>query len=104
MMPQKDTVFLPLQELDNYSDSTKWFCSAVVFSPETENNHFDGCPPYIRIDDAEGLNDQSLFFEVPGIVAYYGSAHAGYTMAGLDNKIKEGERQLANKIKTLLNL
>lgn len=104
MMPQKDTKFLPIQEIANYSDEEKWFSSAIVFSPETENNHFDGCPPYIRIDDAEVLKRESLFFEVPAIVAYYGTYHAGYTMACQERKIKEGERQLANKIKSLLNL
>lgn len=103
MMPTSKTVFLPIQELANYSDKSKYFCSAIVFSPETENNHFHGCPPYIRLDDVAGT-EESIYFKVPVIIAYYGYAHAGYTMAGADRKVQEGEKNLANKIKTLLDI
>jgi len=103
--PNCDTIFKSISELPNYSDKEKYYCSAVVFSPETENDHFDGCPPYIEI---RGVNcydpADSIFFEVPKIVAYYAKVHPCYTLQGIENNIEKGERRLANKIKKLLEI
>ena len=101
--PNNKTIFLPLSKLSKYSDKTKYFCSGVVFSPETENDHFEGCPPYIEINTTNGYGEP-IFFEVPEIVAYYAKTHPGYTMRGIDNHIKQGRRDLANDFKKLLNL
>ena len=103
MKPTRQTVFLPISELINYSDKTKYFCMSVVFSPETENDHFEGCPPYISVTDNDHL-DEEIYFEVPEIVAYYAKTHPCYTMKGKENDIKEGERRMANKMKDLLNI
>lgn len=103
MKPNKETIFKPISELENYSDKTKWFCTAVVFSPETENNHFDKCPPYIQINLIDN-SQEAVYFKVPEIVAYYAKTHPCYTMKGIENHIKEGERKMAQKIKDLLNL
>ena len=102
-MPNKDTKFKPISELPKYSDKEKYFCNGVVFSPETENDHFDGCPPYIEICSIDGFDDV-FFFEVPEIVAYYAKTHPCYTMQGIKNNIEKGERRLANKIKDLLDI
>lgn len=104
MKPDSKTVFLPISELEKYKNDKEYFCSAIVFSPETENQHFHGCPPYISIDSVEYGEIETLYFEVPSIVAYYAHTHAGYTMSGLDRREKEGERKLANKVKKLLGL
>ena len=105
MKPNKETEFKPLSEIGNYSDKDKYFCNAVVFSPETENRHFEGCPPYIRISKVDDYDtDNDLYFEVPEIVAYYAKTHPCYTMRGNENNIKKGERQMANKIKLLLDI
>jgi hypothetical protein len=101
MKPTKDTKFLPISKLSKYIDQEKYFCCAIVFSPETENDHFEGCPPYIEINE---MNGKRLYFEVPQIVAYYGKVHAAYTMEGMSRRIKQGERNMANKIKDLLEI
>jgi len=104
-IPTKQTVFKPLSEINHYCDETRWFCSAIVFSPETENDHFKGCPPYIEISDTLDYRDEfTLHFEVPKIIAYYGSVHAGYTLSGIDNYMKQGKIQLASELKSLLNI
>ncbi len=77
MKPTIDTKFLPIQELQNYIDKSKWCCSAIVFSPDTENDHFRGCPPYIAIDSETDFKIETLYFEVPQIIAYYGTVHVG---------------------------
>lgn len=103
--PNKLTEFKPLSEIANYTDKDKYFCAGVVFSPETENDHFQGCPPYIEIDevdDYEGNN--TVYFEVPEIVAYYAKEHAGYTMRGKDNSKEQGRQDMARKIKNLLDI
>lgn len=100
MKPNQQTKFLPLSEIGKYTDKDKYFCMSLVFSPDTENDHFKGCPPYIEIIENKG--DKSIFFEVPEIVAYYAKMHPGYTMQGLQNREREGARKLANKIKSLL--
>lgn len=101
--PNKKTQFLPLSEIEKYTDEKKWYCCAVVFSPETENDHFDGCPPYIEIRSNDEEVD-SLFFQVPQIVAYYAKTHPCYTMKGIDNHRQQGARELAQKIKSLLEI
>ncbi len=104
-MPNKNTVFLPIEELKNYSDKDKYVCCGVVFSPETENNHFDGCPPYIEIfENIPSLEGEHLYFEVPEIVAYYAKTHPCYTMAGRERRIEEGKRLMKQEIKNLLGL
>lgn len=103
MRPTRETKFLPLTEINKFSDKKDWFCSAVVFSPETENDHFVGCPPYIQIS-AQNCIDDDVFFEVPEIVAYYAKTHPCYTMKGKENDVKRGERQMAQKIKQLLDI
>lgn len=103
MKPTKETIFLPISELEKYNDSQKYYCMAIVFSPETENEHFDGCPPYIAIGHVD-FKENDLYFKVPEIVAYYGKIHAGYTMKGLKDTEKKGEEILAKKIKCLLNI
>ncbi len=104
MRPTHETKFLPISELDKYTNEADYFCTDIVFSPDTENDHFTGCPPYICIHHQKDFNNENvLFFEVPKIVAYYGKVHAGYTMAHYEKRLKEGERRLANKIKDLLN-
>lgn len=77
--PNKETIFLPITELINYSDKEKYYCCGVVFSPETENDHFEECPPYIQIKYKDYHEEDNLFFEVPEIIAYYGKVHAGYS-------------------------
>ena len=101
--PTIKTEFKSLSELVNYSDERKWYCCGVVFSPDTENDHFPGCPPYIEIRSVDE-NVDSLFFEVPEIVAYYAKTHPGYTHKGLENQRKQGARELAHKIKSLLEI
>lgn len=103
MIPQKGTNFKPISELIHYSDKELWFCTGVVFSPETENNHFEGCPPYIHLGSVN-CDEDDVFFEVPEIVAYYAKTHPCYTMAGIKGHIKQGEREMALKIKRLLDL
>ncbi len=103
MRPTEKTKFKPLSEIGKYSDEKNYFCSAVVFSPETENNHFKGCPPYIEISYTN-INKPPIYFEVPEIVAYYAKTHPCYTMKGIENWRKTGERDLANKIKALLDI
>ena len=93
---------MPIEELNKYSNSDEFYCCAVVFSPETENDHFHGCPPYIEIGTVKG--DESFFFKVPEIVAYYAKTHPGYTMQGIEKRRKQGERDMANKIKALLSM
>lgn len=103
MKPTEETKFKSISELTKYSDEDKYFCSAVVFSPETENDHFYGCPPYIEICEVKNSSTR-IYFEVPEIVAYYAKTHPCYTMQGIANNIKEGERKMANKIKSLLDV
>ncbi len=102
MMPYKNTEFKSITELEKYAEGTEYFCNAVVFSPETENNHFDGCPPYIQIMSMDGEN--SFYFKIPEIVAYYAKTHPCYTHVGKENDKKEGARELAKKIKRLLDI
>ena len=105
MRPTKNTVFKPLAEIDNYCDKDKYYCTAVVFSPETENDHFHNCPPYIEINEVDDYEENNtVYFEVPEIVAYYAKTHPAYTMRGIDNYIKQGERKMQNKIKSLLDI
>ena len=102
MMPNQKTQFLKMSEIEKYSDKDKYCCAGVVFSPDTENNHFHGCPPYIEIHEING--DEVFYFEVPEIVAYYAKTHPGYTMEGRKNNIKEGERLMAQKLRDLLKI
>lgn len=104
--PTKETKFLQLDEIRNYSDPDKYYCFAVVFSPDTENDHFHGCPPYIGISKVqEDFKDEDdFYFEVPGIIAYYAKTHPCYTMTGIQNNILRGERRMAEKIRNLLDL
>ena len=103
MKPDKKTKFLPLSEIGKYVDEKKYFCTAVVFSPETENEHFIGCPPYIEIM-LEDETNYSIYFEVPGIIAYYAKTHPAYTMAGLEKRFQAGRQNMAEEIKRLLNI
>lgn len=102
MRPQKTTEFKPISELENYTSREGYFCTAVVFSPETENSHFEGCPPYIAL--CNGDHTEDVYFKVPDSVAYYAKMHSGYTMKGLDNARKSGRRDLAADIKRLLEV
>lgn len=103
--PNKETIFLPLSEIGKYSDPEKYYCCGAVFSPDTENDHFEGCPPYIEISEVESFDhDNNIYFEVPQIVAYYAKTHPGYTMTGLQNKIEQGRRQIKQEIKKLLDI
>ncbi len=102
MKPNNKTEFKPISELPNYSNKDEYFCSAVVFSPDTENEHFRGCPPYIQVTSMDGEND--FYFEIPNIVAHYAKTHPCYTLKGKENDKKEGERRLAQKIKHLLDI
>ena len=103
MKPTRDTVFKPISELADYSDSEKYFCFAVVFSPETENDHFYGCPPYIGIGHND-YSEEEIYFEIPVIVAYYAKTHPGYTLAGLERRENEGARKFKNELKRLLDI
>lgn len=103
MKPTRETIFLPISQLEKYKDETKFACIAVVFSPETENNHFTGCPPYIHMTEIYAFYND-YYFEIPNIIAYYAKTHLEYTMQGLKNREKEGERILARKIKNLLEI
>lgn len=102
-LPSTNTVFLPLAQLQEYEDKG-YYCRAIVFSPETENNHFEGCPPYICMVAPDHKAYGHLFFEVPKSVAYYGSKHAGYTMAGKRNSEAEGRRALQRELCDLLGI
>lgn len=105
MKPTKDTEFLPISQLGYYQDKNKYFCSAIVFSPETENDHFVGCPPYIELNHVLPFEeDKPIYFKIPEIIAYFGTIHCGYTMKGKENSRKQGEKDMANKIKSLLDL
>ncbi len=105
MLPNKKTKFLPIEELKNFTDSSKYCCIGIVFSPETENNHFHGCPPYIHLTHCEADKwDDEMFFEVPEIIAYYGEKHAGYTMRGNEYQRKQGAHDLVSKMKNLLDI
>ena len=106
MKPNINTLFRQLSDITNYSDKENYYCCDVVFSPETENEHFPGCPPYIAIVDIEKSysSEYIMYFEVPEIIAYYAKTHPCYTLTGLENREKEGERKMANKIKALLNI
>ena len=101
MMPDKNTIFKPVSELVNYSDKEKYFCNSIVFSPETENNHFHKCPPYICIVSLEDYETE-YYFEVPEIVAYYAVTHPCYTMKGIEMYQKRGEENFKAKLKDLL--
>ncbi len=103
MKPNRETEFKPISELVNYQDEAQYFCTAVVFSPETENDHFDKCPPYIQINSVDDSKN-AFFFEIPQIIAYYAKTHPCYTMQGIKNNIAKGERQMARKIKDLLDI
>jgi len=76
MKPNKETQFLPLSEIDKYCNKKKFYCDAVVFSPETENDHFYGCPPYISIRKVDHTDDE-IFFQVHDIIGYYAKTHPG---------------------------
>lgn len=102
MRPTKKTHFRSFNDIERFSNKDEYFCTSIVFSPDTENDHFDGCPPYIEIVSIEGC--ESFFFKVPEIIAYYGTQHAGYTHKGLDRREQEGARKLSNKLKSLLDL
>ena len=105
MKPNVKTKFKKFSEIEKYIDKDKYFCNAVVFSPETENDHFAGCPPYIEIVNVDYLlENREHYFEVPEIIAYYAKTHPAYTMKGIENWQKQGARDLANKIKVLLNI
>lgn len=103
MKPNKNTKFLPLSEIGKYTDESKYICTAIVFSPDTENDHFIYCPPYIKIEETT-FDGEELYFEVSEIIAYYAKIHAGFTMRGVDNYIKQGEDKLREQIKSLLNI
>ena len=105
MQPTKNSIFKPFTEINNYCDKNKYFCTAVVFSPETENNHFNGCPPYIEINEVDDFKeDKTVYFKIPEIIAYYAKVHAGFTMKGSDNYILQGEQKMRDKIRSLLNI
>lgn len=99
MMPNKQTEFLPLASLIEY-EAAGYFCSGIVFSPDTENDHFHGCPPYIRMSASDSREE--VFFRVPDAVAYYGTKHAGYTMKGRERAVERGRKQLAGELRDLL--
>lgn len=104
-LPDFKTKFLSISELDNYSDKDKFYCSAVVFSPETENNHGSGCPPYIELNHVNPHDgEEPIYFKVPEIVAYYAKTHPCYTMKGSEERKQQGRRELANDIKRLLDI
>ena len=103
-MPTIKTRFLPIQEIIKYTDSRKYHCCSVVFSPETENNHFKGCPPYIEIRENDKWDDESIYFEIPEIVSYYAKTHPCYTMKGTENHKKQGRLELINELKNLLEI
>lgn len=109
-MPNKDTVFRPLGDLANFTGE-QYMCTGIVFSPETENNHFHGCPPYICITEedigGEFMNKEYYtehYFEVPKMVAYYADTHIGYTMKGKESDKQKGRESLARDLKQLLNI
>lgn len=102
MKPNESTMFLDLSDINKYSDKNIFFCSAVVFSPETENNHFEGCPAYLTICNKNNMDN--YYFKIPEIIAYYAKTHPCYTMQGKENDKKQGELNLANKIKELLHI
>lgn len=104
MMPTPKTEFKPIEDLKNYSDESKWFCHGIVFSPETENSHFHQCPPYIRISSLEDMTADDLFIEVPKIVAYYASVHAGFTMRGRENIAAQAVREFKQKLRSMLSI
>lgn len=104
--PNTQTKFLPLSAIEKFSDSQKYYCFAVVFSPATENDHFEGCPPYIAISESNNDFDSEndYYFEIPHIIAYYAKTHPVYTQQGIENNILKGERRMAERIRNLLNL
>jgi len=101
--PNSKTKFKELSEIDKYSDPKKYFCVGVVFSPDTENDHYSGCPPYIEICKVEGCTE-SIYFRVPEIVAYYAKTHPQYTMRGLERRVEAGKRLMTEEFKRLLNI
>jgi len=101
MLPQPNTKFLPLSELEGYCNRG-YHCHAIVFSPETENNHFKDCPPYIALYRSD--SDHEVYFLVPEEVAYYGRIHAGYTMAGRERSKQSGRSELQYELRELLGI
>jgi hypothetical protein len=101
MLPDQNTEFLDIAQIAEY-ETQGYFCIAIVFSPETENNHFRGCPPYIGLSHQDTLQD--VFFRVPNSVAYYGKTHAGYTMRGRDKAVEHGKHILQCELAQLLGL
>lgn len=101
MLPTKETVFLPLTRIEKFCQDG-YDCCAVVFSPETENNHFPGCPPYISLFRLQ--DDSQYYFEIPKAIAYYGAVHAGYTMKGRERAVERGRLEMQDEIKALLGI
>ena len=103
MLPNRDTEFLPFSKMAQYTNEEEYFCTAIVFSPETENNHFHNCPPYIHLQGVEDYETDGLYFEVPYIVAYYGKTHPCYTMQGNENNRRQGAHDFKLKLKRLFD-
>jgi len=105
MIPDKNSTFKPLSEIDKYIDSEKYYCTGVVFSPETENNHFYKCPPYIEINEVNDFEENNtLYFEVPEIIAHYAGFHCGYTMQGRRDAEDRGRHMRSAELKKLLDI
>jgi len=107
MKPLRTDTFRPIEELAKYTDSDKYFCQFVSFSPEEDGVDFHDDPghyppPFIEI----GMigNEEVVYFEIPAIVAYYAVKHPGYTYAGLEQREKEGARKLKIELRDILKV
>lgn len=100
MKSRSEDEFLPLSQIEEYTQQG-YYCSAIVFSPETENDHFLGCPPYIRLSKGHRTH---LYFRVPDAIAYYGKVHAGYTMEGRKEAAKRGRDEFKAELREMLGI
>lgn len=103
-MITEETFFRPLSDLEGMTDEEKYICTAIVFSPDTEEQHFKGCPPYIKIESTDFFKPETYYFKIPEIVAYFASHHAGFTTKGIQNYKEQGADDLRNSILKTLGL
>jgi len=105
MKPNINTEFKNLSEIEKYTDGRKYYCTNIVFSPETEGC-FEGCPSYIEINEVDDdyNEERTLYFKIPQIIAYYADVHQGYTEKGIKDYIQKGKDDLRWEIKRMLKI
>ena len=96
--PNRDAV-RPFPHMASYLDPEVYFCAGIKFDPG-ENSVGQNYPPYIEIEDKE--TGKRYYFEIPGIIAYYAVAHAGYTRRGRAQAEQEGYTQHQNEVRDFL--